>query len=202
VLKICNDYVAEALLQLGPKYGIQYYQDTSVFIKIISTWWSIVNVNTPLKGMRHNNVFERPLLPGVTESKSFLQYFVVWVTRWGIGSEGGHLTRETYTALLHTSKTLLEIAEYCFSSFDAKYILLGKFQTDSLEARFGQYRQLAGGVYDVSIRQIFECERKLRVMSVLKLNNREIDLNDFSCQWNDFEKSVFLVILSSSHWAK
>ncbi|KAH7970425.1 hypothetical protein HPB49_006728 [Dermacentor silvarum] len=50
-----------------------------------------------------------------------------------------------------------------------QYVLLGKFQTDSLEDRFGQYRQLSGANYHVSIRQIYESETKLRLQKVLEL---------------------------------
>ena len=42
-----------------------------------------------------------------------------------------------------------------------QYILPGKFQTDNLEARFGQYRQLSGDQYNISIQQVFEWEKKL-----------------------------------------
>ena len=40
------------------------------------------------------------------------------------------------------------------------YMLPGKFQTDHLEARFGQYRQLSGDQYNISICQVFDCEKK------------------------------------------
>lgn len=65
-----------------------------------------------------------------------------------------------------------------------EFILAGKFQTDSLEARFGKYRQLAGGQYDISITQLYETEMKLRLQSTLPLilksnalGNLTIDLN-------------------------
>ena len=43
------------------KCEIPHYADTSVFNSIISTWWSIVNVKTPLKGKQLVNVFEEPV---------------------------------------------------------------------------------------------------------------------------------------------
>lgn len=52
------------------------------------------------------------------------------------------------------------------------YVLLGKFQTDELEHRFGKYRQVAGGQYDISIRQLYESEKKLRIQSLLTLKSR------------------------------
>lgn len=48
--------------------------------------------------------------------------------------DNGTLTSETLTALRHSAYTLLEFT---------KYMLLGKVQTDGLEHRFGQYRQMA-----------------------------------------------------------
>jgi hypothetical protein len=112
----------------------------------------------------------------------------------------GKLTKETFTALLHTSRGLLDIVNYCTRDLGARYVLLGKFQTDSLEARFGQYRQLAGGQYDVSLRQIFECEKKIRMLSVLKLklNGRDLELRDFSFDWDAMESTEACEIVFDS----
>ena len=49
------------------------------------------------------------------------------------------------------------------------YTLPGKFQTDHLETRFGQYRQLRGDQYNISKWQVFAWE-KIRILSVLKLS--------------------------------
>ena len=49
--------------------------------------------------------------------------------------------------------------------------LPGKFQTDCLEFRFAQYRRLAGTTYHVSVREIIESEKKLKLMSVLSLKS-------------------------------
>ncbi len=72
------------------------------------------------------------------------------------------------------------------------YILTAKFQTDKLESTFGQYRQLADGNYNISIRQIYECERKLRFMSVLDktltVNNKRILLKEFDINWNGMDQ--------------
>ena len=83
------------------------------------------------------------------EPRLFLQYFSHWLSTWNMDkSTCGKLTKETFVDLTHSTHALLEIG--------AKYVLLGKFQTDSFESRFGQYRQLAGGEYDVSLRQVLQ----------------------------------------------
>ena len=192
VLQVFNCYIAQALLFLGEKNNLPHYADTSSFIQIINTWWSIVNVKTPMKGQRLKNIFEEPLRKDDHESKQFLHYFLDWLTTWqSTSTSAGKLTRETFTALQHSTYALLELASYCTDELGAKYVLLGKFQTDSLEARFGQYRQLSGGKYDISIRQVYEVEKKLRMISVLELSldNKEFSLKNFKDKWLDFNSS-------------
>lgn len=102
--------------------------------------------------------------------------------------KGGKLTHETFTALRHTTNGIMEITKYCIQELKMKYILTAKFQTDKLESRFGQYRQLAGGNYNISVRQVYECEKKLRAMSVfeksLTVNNQRVFLKEFDINLN------------------
>lgn len=78
---------------------------------------------------------------------------------------------------------MLEITQYCFNELKIIYVLLGKFQTDPLEHRFGKYRQLSGGHYHISIRQLYESEKRLRIQSLLTLSSRtfgNIPITSFS----------------------
>jgi hypothetical protein len=54
--------------------------------------------------------------------------------------------------------------------------LLGSLQSDALEARFGWLRQLSGANYYISMRQVIECDKKIRVLSLIKFS--DISLND------------------------
>ena len=49
-----------------------------------------------------------------------------------------------------------------------KYVLLGHIQSDTIEGRFGNIRQLSGANYFISMRQLYESDRKLRTLSLLK----------------------------------
>ena len=49
-----------------------------------------------------------------------------------------------------------------------KYVLLGHIQSDTIEGRFGHIRQLSGANYFISMRQLYESDRKLRTLSLLK----------------------------------
>ena len=178
---------------LGEKENITNYHNTSVFVKIVCTWWEIVNVKTPFKGKRLNNKYQHPLTLENSASRQYLEYFTNWLERWhSLEGTAGKLTKETYTAILHSCHALLELADYCLNELNAKYVLLGKFQTDCLEARFGQYRQLSGGKYDVSLRQVYESEKKIRMLSVLKLklDSKEITLSNFKLDWKDFSQET------------
>jgi len=161
VLQVFNNMTSEALAVLDKKLMIPYFENTVPFIKIITTWWQIVNVKTLLKGKRLQNAFEEPLGKNENcEARSYLHCFLNWLDEWNLMNTKDKLTKETFTALQHTTNALLQISEHCFEELNVSYVLLGKFQTDSLEAKFGQYRQLEGRQYNVSLRQIYECEKK------------------------------------------
>ena len=57
VLQIFNNYLFHALRELGEKYEIPHYLDTAAFIKIVTTWWNIVNAKNPHKTIRLNDDF-------------------------------------------------------------------------------------------------------------------------------------------------
>lgn len=175
-LKIFNPSVIEALRGFGSK--IPKSLDTADFIHIITTWWKIVNVKTPLKGKHKRDIFQEPVVKQKSTDVShdaklvFLQKMLIWLDTWKSQNYSNKLTRQTHAALTHTIYGLLEIIEYCFEELDMNYLLLGKFQTDPLENRFGKYRQIAGGHYHVSLRQLYESEKRLRIQSIMTLKSR------------------------------
>ena len=107
----------------------------------------------------------------------------VWLERWNeikfndenvskVNNEKrGKLSKETYFALHHTTKTFIEIIKYLLTDIGFKYILLGKFQTDNLERRFGFYRRMSGCNYNVSVTQVLESEKKLKIMNGLRVKS-------------------------------
>src|SRR5688572_15486080 len=68
------------------------------------------------------------------------------------------------------------------------YVLTGKFQTDCLEFRFSQYRQLSGANFHVSVQEIKESEKKLKIVSILNVvsaSRGDITIKDFIVQAAD-----------------
>ena len=90
----------------------------------------------------------------------------------------------------HTVSTTLEIVKSLFTVLNFKYVLLGKFQTDDLEARFGQYRQMSGACYNISFAQVIESEKKLKTLSIIKVFStihREVEIRDIFVNEKDTE---------------
>lgn len=171
-LKIFNPYVIQALLQFGTNINLS--KDTADFINIILTWWRIVNVKTPHKGQRLNDIYQQPVVArNLSDPKlEFLNKMLNWLDVWKSGKFSHRLTSQTHNALSHTVYGMIEITKFCFEELNMKYILYGKFQTDLLENRFGKYRQLAGGQYNISVRQLYESEKRLRIQSLLSLKSQ------------------------------
>lgn len=182
VHRIFNEYVIQALLTLGEKHCLPFYREVADYVRIIYVWWTVMNVNSPYKGARLKQNYAKPLTDDTdNEGYMFLHKFCDWLDAWNITDVvSGKLSKETFTALRHTTLAMIQVTSYCLNELKMSYVLTSKFQTDQLEARFSQYRQLAGSNYNVSMRQVFECEKKLRLMSVLKipLRNQNVDLSD------------------------
>lgn len=101
----------------------------------------------------------------------------------------GKLTLDTQQALEHTLFTVLEIIEYLKTVWNLHYILLGKFQIDPLEVRFGQHRQMSGGCYHDSVVQILESEKKLKrlALSLFSASQKEIKMSEL-CITDEFSQ--------------
>ncbi|KAH6933235.1 hypothetical protein HPB50_013744 [Hyalomma asiaticum] len=169
VLQVFNPHVAEALTARSGEVDFQHAAATADFIRVILRWWSIVNVKTPNKGYHHRNVYEEPMADHTDDPKArFLSAFITWLDVWEFyRHDTGVLTQETLSALRLSAQSLLALVKYCVSELHFKYVLLGKVQTDPLESRFGQYRQMAGGQYHISVRQLCETEGRIRLQNAL-----------------------------------
>lgn len=155
-------------------------QDTIELLDIILKWWKVMNVKYFFKGVRLNDLYSCPIKSLQDEQYLFMDKFLKWLQAWdNLPVQGecqgnkrkrnGKLTTDTQTALTLTVRTILELSVHLLEHFKFKYILLGKFQTDNLEARFGQYRQMSGGCYNISVVQVLEAEKKLKSVSLIKL---------------------------------
>ncbi|XP_077484882.1 uncharacterized protein LOC144094883 [Amblyomma americanum] len=180
-LDVINQFVSNALRTHGSAFKIPQAESTALFIDVILTWWQIVNVKTPCKGQRLRDSMQDPVRSVDDTQLAFLSGVVDWLDAWArINITSGSLTKETHSALRLTCYSLVELSRYCLEELHFKYVLLGKFQTDALEDRFGRYRQLAGSQYHISVRQLYECEKKLRLQKLLTFPREETEFEDVS----------------------
>ena len=74
-------------------------------------------------------------------------------------------------SVIQTTSAMPELAEYLLEKKSLDFVLLGQISSDPIEKRFGQYRQLAGANYFLSVRQFLETEKKIRLNSLVKFSN-------------------------------
>ena len=95
--------------------------------------------------------------------------FVTWLYKWRQYSEANNttfLTTETFKALSHTINVMVYMIHDLLKNNILDYILLGKFQTYNLESR------LSGCNHLVSVAEVMQSERKLRMKGLLKLHTK------------------------------
>lgn len=170
---------------------------TIMLLENMLKWWKIVNCRSKYKGDRFRDSFYNPVFSDDNHHLNYLKLFSEWLIKWdGMEVQGettnkkrhGKLTNETHFAIHHTTQAYADLCNYLFTKHNFTYVLLGKFQTDDLEARFGQYRQMSGANYHISVAQVLESERKLKFISLINLKsskNGNFQLTDFSINEDD-----------------
>ncbi len=177
MLRVFNDKVVTALHMFAATksdYDASLINGTRVFIEMMLRVWKMLNVKHPLKGRNLRDEDCDPIRSVSDTHLLFFKHVVDCLDVWEAmcdKTRTGVLTRETMSALRHTLLTMIELSKYLLQQLQFKYVLTGKFQTDCLEFRFAQYRRLAGTNYHVSVREIMESEKKLKLMSVLSLKS-------------------------------
>ena len=133
------------------------------FLKLVLTWWTIANSSQRFS----SNPLSHAIVPGDDKIK-FYQSFANWLEYWSSGSCNFCFTKQTVNALIWTLRSqallfteLLDINKY-------EYVIPRRLQSDPIENRFSQYRQMSGGRFLVSLREVNSSERILVSRSLLK----------------------------------
>ncbi|XP_018914579.1 uncharacterized protein [Bemisia tabaci] len=170
-------------LQTLKKDNVQISDGSIMFLQIIGRWWKISNVKNPDKGKRLNDMWCEPVMGTKDQKLKFLRDLLLFLEIWELPGLPESFTVQTHTAFYHTIKATLELCEFVLIDLGWGFVLLGKLQTDNLEARFGGYRRISGCSYFVTVEQVLESERKLKLLSILKLksaNSGEFSLTSFA----------------------
>lgn len=142
-----------------------------------------MNVKNYLKGKLKRDNYSNPVFGAQDEKLEYLRKFILWLEEWKKHPKCKGLTDDTHAAALLTTRSMIAICEYVFAKFpDVKYVLLGKIQSDPIEARFGRYRNLSGCNYNISVAQVMEAEKKIRLHRLLKTNSLQDLLSSLSIE--------------------
>ena len=110
----------------------------------------------------------------------FLLSFATWIEQWST-CPNFLLTKQTSYALITTLKvTSCLLSELLNEGY--KYVLTVRFQSHPLEQQFSKYRQMGGGRFLVSLREVTNSLKKLKISSFVKESI------------NFWEEDVFIII--------
>lgn len=137
--------------------------DISNFLTIFNTWWTISNS----KQRFSPNILGH----GIVLNDKKTEYFHAlanWIEEWS-QSPSFKLTSQTASALINTLRSqAMLIDELLNDGYD--FVLTARLQSDPIERRFSQYRQMSGGRFLVSLREVLNSERILSCRSLIKEN--------------------------------
>ena len=164
-------------------------EDTSKFLKMINTWRLICNS----KEMSHPNPLGNAVRVGDGKT-DFLEALADWLEKWHDDCPAFTLTSKTSYALVLTLRAQSGlIKELLSEGYD--FVMTSRLQSDPIERRFSQYRQMSGGRLLVSLREATNSERIIRYHSLVKA---DINLwkEDLGSDKPSLDFSALLALLS------
>ena len=129
---------------------------------MINTSWLIFNS----KEMSHPNPLGNAVRVGDGKT-DFLEALADWLEKWHDDCLAFTLTSKTSYALVLTLRAQSGlIKELLSEGYD--FVMTSRLQSDPIERRFSQYRQMSGGRFLVSLREVANSERIIRCRSLVK----------------------------------
>ena len=150
----------------------QYFPEdttTSFFVNLIHNWWLVVNAEE----IFHPDVIGSALIANDGKIE-FLNLFANWLSDWRDSKKHG-LSKQSFDTLISTNRAIADLSADLLNE-GYKYILTGRLQIDPLERRFSQYRQMSGGRFLVSLKEVYRSESILKLKKFLS-NNIELTSN-------------------------
>ena len=134
----------------------------SNFLDLILTWWTIVNGTNYTANWLSKSVEKGD---GRTD---FLRSFANWLENWSSKAKKFCLTKQTVSALITTLRVQAALVDELLDSGEYKFVSIRKMQSDPLEKRYSQYRQMSGGRFLVELTEVNNSERILACRALLK----------------------------------
>ena len=169
--------------------GYSSFADTATFLQIIRDWFNVVNVKSLFSGQKNRDERRDPVTFGNRHQLDFLQDFYHWLERWS-DMNGRGLSEQTFHHAKVTTLNLIHVANYLLDEKHLDYVLFGKIQSDPLEGRFQNYRQLCGANYFNSVAQFVQAEKKIRLKSLVKMGFFMKDIQNIFSRCNDATSNI------------
>lgn len=173
--------------------------DIAFFLKLIHNWWNISNS----KQQFTSNFLTNAVIIGDNKTQ-FFWHVADWVESWSQISDFC-LSKQTAKALIKTLRAQAMLIDELLEC-DYNFVLTSRFQSDPIERRFSQYRQMSGGRFLVSLREVLTSERILICRSLLKedinfweddlLVRHEMDCTNLGITLSHYENEIFDLSLS------
>ena len=181
--------------------AIEYYfedkDDASGFLKLFNSWWTIVNSKERFNS--HNRLGNAAVADD--GKPQFLRAFANWLDQWDEmklpNCEKFTLSAQTSSALKRTLRCHASLIEDLLNDgYD--FVLTARFQSDPLERRYGQYRQMNGGRFLVSLKDVECSEKILKIKSLLRegfdINENVKVVENYAPALAEMDRIVELVI--------
>ena len=124
---------------------------TADFLQLFHFWWLIV-ISTE---RFHPNPIGNA--PKTNDSRcDFLRRICLWLENWRDNKTLG-LSRQTFVPLIKINRAFADLSNTLLSK-GYEYVLTVRFQTEPLERRFSQYRQMNGRSFCVSLNEVMRSE--------------------------------------------
>ena len=166
-----NVPVALAIFDRSTSTAIKHYfpqkTDASDILNLFNVWWTVSN------SKQRNNARHRLGDAAILNDQKpeFLRAFADWVDKWDNeklpNCEKFGLSAQTSAALKRTLRCHAALIEDLLTH-GYTFVLTARFQSDPLERRYGQYRQMSGGRFLVSLKDVLCSEKIIKVKSLVQ----------------------------------
>ena len=161
-LAIFHESTVAALLSYFPERI-----DAAGFLQLFDKWWIISNSKEKINN--RNRLGNAAVLND--NKPEFLRALADWLCEWQksriTNCEQFQLSAQTFNAMERSLRCHASLIEDLLEE-QYDFVLTARFQSDPLEKRYGQYRQMSGGRFLVSLREVICSEKILKVKSLLK----------------------------------
>ena len=168
-------------------HGHESWSGTARFLRYVHTLITIINVKDSTVGIRKKNENRKPIACVNDSRLSLLDSYCNFFKKWKETGKQG-LTPETNVACISMCQTLPQLARFLLHK-GFSFVLLGHVQSDQLEHRFGSYRQMSGSNYFISVKQVVESEKKIKLVSFFKHSGMSPSDLSLDCDDKDLQCS-------------